>query len=301
MEQEPLVSVIVVAYNSAGYILETLDSIRAQTYANIELIIADDASQDETMAVAESWLLTNGGRFSGAKAVRNSINGGIAPNCNNGLRHARGEWIKLIAADDMLLENCIADNVAFVSRQPETAVVFSGMDRVDENGKRIDRYFFPAHFFNMGTKAQLCALLHRNCLAAPAAFINRKALEEVGGFDPVYPMMEDLPMWIKLLDRGYKLGGMETVTILYRVHGTSIHGKKGKGKSSFLLASDAFDWAIRLPLAGKTSPGIYTTVLIDILVSRMVRKPLVLKLFYPCFWAWSRFSPFTISRKPISN
>ena len=301
MEHRTLVSVIVVAYNSAAYIRETLDSIKAQTYPEIELIVADDASQDETMSIAEAWLLTNGERFPSAKMVRSSVNGGIAPNCNNGLRYARGEWIKLIAADDMLLENCIADNMAFVSGRPETAVVFSGMTRVDENGKRIDEYFFPIRFFRMDPKAQLCALLHRNCLASPAALINRAVLEQVGGFDPVYPMMEDLPLWVKLLDRGYKLGGMETVTILYRVHGTSIHGKKGKGKSRFLVASDAFDWAVRLPLARKISWGIYGTVLVDILVSRMVRKPFLLKTFYPFFWAWSRFSPFTISRKPIPN
>ena len=301
MEPQPLVSVVVVAYNSAGYILETLDSVKAQTYKNIELIVTDDASTDDTVARVEEWLSGNGFRFAGTKVVRRETNGGIAPNCNSGWQAATGGWVKLIGADDVLLENCVTDNMAYASLRPETAVVFSGMQQMNGQGELLDTYFFPARFFLMKQKEQLCAILHRNCLASPAAFFKREVLVQADGFNPNYPMMEDLPMWVKLLDNGYVFGGIETDTVRYRIHEGSVHGKKGKGKSKFLVASDTFDWDIRVPLAKSISPRIYWTVRVDIVVSQLVRKPLVLKTLYPLFWAWARFSPFTISRKPLTN
>lgn len=296
MESRPLVSVIVVSYNSSSYILETLESVRKQTYPDIELIVADDASTDDTLDIIRRWLSLHGAEFAGYRVVASERNGGLASNCNNGLKNAKGVWIKLIAGDDILLENCIADNVGYVCGNPGVTVVFSRMSRIDESGDFLNEYFFPWAFFSYPPLKQLQYLLYRNCLPAPSSFIKREPLELAGGFDPDYPMMEDLPLWVRLLDAGHLFGGMDKITVHYRIHKNSVQVKKEKGKSRYLQNRESFDRVVRLPMSRNLSLLLFVSIKIDIGMDRIVRKPVLLKAFYPVFWAWARFSPFTLSR-----
>lgn len=96
---QPLVSIIVITYNSSKYVLETLESARAQTYQNLELIVSDDASQYDTVEICQAWLEENGDRFVRAELVTVEENTGIPANCNRGVRKAKGEWVKLIAGN----------------------------------------------------------------------------------------------------------------------------------------------------------------------------------------------------------
>ncbi len=107
MVSDILVSVVVITYNSAKYVIETLESVKDQTYKNIELVVADDASTDDTLTLVKQWVDANKGRFSGYKVVESEINTGIAPNLNRGIMAATGAYIKPIAGDDLLLNNCI--------------------------------------------------------------------------------------------------------------------------------------------------------------------------------------------------
>ncbi len=113
MEQNPLVSIIVITYNSSKYVLETLESTKNQTYQNIELIVSDDCSTDNTFEICRSWIEQNKERFVRTQLVTSNKNTGIAPNCNRGLKMAQGEWVKLIAGDDILLAHCIKKNVGY--------------------------------------------------------------------------------------------------------------------------------------------------------------------------------------------
>ena len=73
----PLVSVVVITYNSSNYLLDTLESFKAQTYKNIELVITDDHSSDDTIAISEKWLIANGSFFYSTKLVKAEKNTGI--------------------------------------------------------------------------------------------------------------------------------------------------------------------------------------------------------------------------------
>ncbi len=86
-----LISVIVITHNSSDFILETLDSIRLQTYEGIELIISDDASTDETVSICTDWLKEHKKRFVGASLLRHPEQGGIAVNCNRGFFASNGD------------------------------------------------------------------------------------------------------------------------------------------------------------------------------------------------------------------
>ena len=103
----PLVSIIVISYNSSKYVLETLESAKAQTYQNLELIISDDCSTDNTVKLCDTWLKDNKSRFTKTKLITVEKNLGIPKNCNRALYTAEGDWTKLIAGDDILMPNCV--------------------------------------------------------------------------------------------------------------------------------------------------------------------------------------------------
>ena len=111
LEKSPLVSIIVITYNSSKYVLETLESAKAQTYKNIELIISDDGSKDGTINICEKWIEENEFHFKRTKIITVEKNTGIPANCNRGVNSSNGEWVKLIAGDDILIEECIEINI----------------------------------------------------------------------------------------------------------------------------------------------------------------------------------------------
>ena len=122
--RQPLVSVNVLMYNSSKYILETLESIKAQTYQNIELIMSDDKSTDNTVQICEKWIAKNKDRFATYQILVPDHNTGQSGNYNRAFRAATGEWIKEIDGDDLLLPNCLTDLVEYVNANPEAKYVF---------------------------------------------------------------------------------------------------------------------------------------------------------------------------------
>ena len=119
MSDNPLVSVLVVTYNSADYIIETLESIKAQTYANIELVLTDDGSSDNTIALAEKWIADNKTRFVDAKIITVKKNTGVSANYNRGVQACSGVWIKNVDGDDLITPNCIKSNIDHVQKNNE--------------------------------------------------------------------------------------------------------------------------------------------------------------------------------------
>lgn len=105
----PLFSVIVLLYNQARFVEEALASVRDQTWDPIELLVCDDASTDGSADLAERWALENGARFARWKVLRQEKNRGILPNQLAGIRESRGEYVKTLAADDLLLPEALEE------------------------------------------------------------------------------------------------------------------------------------------------------------------------------------------------
>lgn len=214
---KPLVSVVVISYNSSKTIEETLDSIKAQTYDNIELIVADDNSVDNTCDVVARWLQNNSDGFVKASLVSSDQNSGPTGNANRGISNGKGAWIKLIAADDALLPNCIEDNVEFINNNPKAQIVFSRVSPLGDGKLPInDDYYL--HFWSLSKKRQYFILLMNNCLYAASAFIKRDTWKRLGQFNESIPFIEDWPFWIKAMRCGTSLDFLNKQTVLYRVH-----------------------------------------------------------------------------------
>lgn len=288
---------IVVAYNSSRYIAETLDSVLAQSYEAIELIIADDASTDDTASIARSWLDRYGDRFVAASLVGGIENVGIAANCNRALGHSRGSWLKLIAADDVLLPGCIGDYVENAARHPGVSVFFSRMEVIDENGMAGGEYLYPKAFFGFPAERQLKYLLHRNCLPAPSAFLRVDDLRAAGGFDEAFPMLEDLPLWIGMLRQHRRFGGLDKCTVRYRRHPSLAWPILGKRDERYRRTLRDFDREVRIPLSRRLSPLLHLTVRMDIVVDGIVQRPVAAWALYPFLWLWAKLGPFTIKKQ----
>lgn len=221
----PLVSIIVITYNSGKYVLETLESAKAQTYQNIELIVSDDYSTDNTVEICRKWIDENKECFVRTELVTSPLNTGIPANCNRGVRAARGEWIKLIAGDDLLLPNCAIDNIEF-SKTTDTKIFFSvRVSFKDVAGKRIILQKSIPSIFNskiISAHDQYQLALRRLGCPPNTLFINKKVLDELNGYDENFPFIEDWPFLVKITKAGYKLEYFPRESVMYRIHSESI-------------------------------------------------------------------------------
>lgn len=217
---QPLVSVNVLMYNSSKYILETLESIKAQTYQNIELIMSDDKSTDNTVQICEKWIAKNKDRFASYQILVPAHNTGQSGNYNRAFRAATGEWIKEIDGDDLLLPNCLTDFVDFVNVNPEAKYVFGKMKNFTKKNKKDAKDTPISHvFFKKSINEQINILLEKNCLPSPSSFYNRKYVLNINfEHDERIPNLEDWPKWINLLHKGVRFFFLDRDVVLHRLY-----------------------------------------------------------------------------------
>lgn len=139
-KQKPLVTIAVTTYNSAEYVVETLDSVKAQTYDNIELIITDDGSKDDSVAICREWLEKNQSRFVRTLLIEGE-NIGVAGNTNRALYAAQGEWWKDLSGDDILPSDAVEKHMLYVRSHPGVGYFFG--KEIFFVGKFSDKNFEP--------------------------------------------------------------------------------------------------------------------------------------------------------------
>ncbi len=227
MDNEDLVSVIVITYNSSRYVLQTLESLKRQTYVNIELIISDDSSVDNTVDICRSWLVDNGRRFSRVDVITCDKNTGIVANCNRGVAASKGKWIKLIAGDDILFDNCIEKNYDCAYRNNAKMIVsaitaFSGCDG------SVDLHFSEACNRRIIYASGLSAKSFKKWMVrftpflnSPTFFISKSLFLNTGGYDSEFIWIEDLPLILQIM-RETDICFMNEPTVRYRVHENSV-------------------------------------------------------------------------------
>ncbi len=214
-----IVSIVVVTYNSSKTILDTLNSIKHQTYklSNVELIITDDASTDKTILIVNEWLELNSREFYKVILLDNNKNEGVASNINKAWRLCSGKWVKSIAGDDLLFPNCIELNVNFVKNNSNAKIVFSNVKLFTyEITNQLKDLSHDNVFFELSSCQQRDALLYENKLIAPSAFISRQLLIDVGYADEKYCMIEDYPLWLKISKSGERFFLLNEFTVYYR-------------------------------------------------------------------------------------
>ena len=216
----PLITVIALCFNHARFVLECLESIRAQTYQDFELIVTDDHSRDSSPEIIAEWLAQN---YPSATFIRHGINVGLCKTLNEALAHSRGQFIAMIAADDTWGPDKLRAQLESITSCPEdVAVVYSDAYQINEAGERLSKSFLEAHGIPdappQGTIFSRIA--DGNFIPAMATLIRRKAIQDVGGYDEALTY-EDFDMWLRLSDR-YKFAFLPGKVASYRLVSSSM-------------------------------------------------------------------------------
>lgn len=217
-----------VTYNSADFVEETLESVANQRHPLIHLVVSDDGSTDRTLEIIDRWIALDRVRcrFLSIELVTVPKNTGVSANCNRVIEASKTDWIKFIAGDDVLLPNCLVDNLEFVQNNRNVLVVFSQV-KVYQDAFLEKRYLrttpgnFPNNLFHpaYSARTQFEILLESDRIHfTPSYFFNRKIHRQVGGYDPENKLVEDYPMWLKLTQAGIRLYYFHKPTVGYRVH-----------------------------------------------------------------------------------
>lgn len=251
-EVNPLVSVVVITYNSSATVVETLDSIKDQTYQNIELIISDDKSTDDTVQVCEEWLKENSERFVYSEIVTTEVNTGVSGNLNRGIKASCGEWIKSIAGDDLLIPTAIEEYVKFIYEHTADVKMcvsdvepFSSTEIVPQSVKdTYKRYFqYAQEPYEQQYRRVLCQLV----FVGPAYFYSRELYNEVNGFSEEYENGEEWPFVYKILKKGYRIYTINKKLICYRVSNTSLCRSQNNGLGNYRLFLSTYKFFFNYP------------------------------------------------------
>lgn len=225
---KPLVSVLVVTYNSSKTVVETLDSIANQTYPNLELIVSDDCSTDNTVEICREWIETHKERFVRTELLTVEKNTGVSANMNRGADACQGEWVKDIAGDDVLLPECIEIYMGYVKEHHEAVCVFANVvvfGGDEESRKHFEDVFSICEkFFTWPVEEQYDYLTLVGChIPAATAFYNREKVTQLGvRNDERIPFQEDKPKWINFLKAGARFDYINRATVKYRLSDSSL-------------------------------------------------------------------------------
>ena len=198
----PRVTVCIPTYRGASHIRNTIDSVLAQTFHDFELVIIDNASPDDTFAIASSY------RDPRVRCLRNAENLGAEGNWNRCLAEATGEYIKLLPDDDVLARECLQQQVEVFDHDAgqELAMVFCARVIIDGRGHpRMERRTFGRQRRRLARDEIFRQCLRRgtNVIGEPGGVMFRRDLaRRVGGFDATYGYVVDLDYWLRLLAHG---------------------------------------------------------------------------------------------------
>jgi glycosyltransferase involved in cell wall biosynthesis len=201
----PLVSVVIPCHGQAAYLEEAIESVLAQTYAQVEVVVVDDGSPDNAARLA--------GRFPWVRCVRQA-NTGLAGARNAGIRASEGDLLVFLDADDRLLPRALEVGVEELRAHPEAAFAFGRYRRVAGDGRRLENDDQPRP-----EEAPYSVFLRYNYAGIPATGIfRRSALEDAGNFDETVPGAEDYDLGLRL-SRLHAVRPHAEEVVEYRVHG----------------------------------------------------------------------------------
>ena len=241
MQDHPLVTIICLCYNHNDYVLESLLSVKNQSYNNIELIIVDDCSSDASQLIIKKWILN----YPEIQFIANKKNVGSTKSFNSALKIAKGDYIIDLAADDILLPNCVSDQVnAFKkSTYKNLGIVYGNVELIAKNGNHESYYFAVNADKKVIQKREtgdvyLSIISGGNSICSVSSMIKKEVFDTLNGYDEQL-VYEDLDLWIRA-SRNYEIDFVDAILIQKRVLnnslGTNFFRKNNKiNKSTYLI------------------------------------------------------------------
>ena len=223
--QKGLVTVVVPNYNYAHFVREAIDSVLAQTYPHLEIIVVDDGSSDGSREVLENY----------GERIRTIFqdNSGVSAARNSGAAVGDGEFIAFLDADDSWLPTKIEKQVARFTEDPNLGLVHVGVDEIDADG---DSLLQRLEGSDGDATPDLLSLGRKGVLGGGSGLIvPRRIFDEVGGFDTRLSTSADWDLFFQIASR-YPVGFVPEILLKYRVHNSNMHGNVRVMEHDMLLA-----------------------------------------------------------------
>jgi len=257
-DNTPLVSICIPAYNAEKTIRETLDSILNQTYSNLEVIVVDNASQDSTYAIIESF------KDSRIRAYKNRENIGAERNWNRCLELAGGKYWAIFHADDLYGPTIVEKQVRLLEENPDVGAVFTRAYRINSLGEIIGENRLPAGL----SHKEICyfeeiiieLLKGPNFFICPSAMVRGKIYKNLAPFrTDLFGTSADLDMWLRIL-QSHPVGILDEKLMCYRIsesQGSNLYGKLRTSEADFFKVMDNHLSTLNEGLP-KTAMNMYT-------------------------------------------
>lgn len=213
--KKPLVSVCIPTYNAEKTVVNTLKSILNQTYQNLEIIIVDNASTDNTLALLQNF---NDPRI---KSYKNSKNIGAERNWGRCIELASGEYIAIFHADDLYKSDMVEKQVHVFQDNPAIGAVFTMANDINERDEVIGKHKLPVELKGKGAyyfpEIFISILENRNFLMCPSAMVRSEIYKELAPFDDEwFGTSADLDMWLRILER-HPIAILDEKLMSYRI------------------------------------------------------------------------------------
>ncbi|SEM57356.1 Glycosyltransferase, GT2 family [Chryseobacterium taichungense] len=232
MFQIPLVSILCLCYNQERFITESLESIKSQTYSNIEILICDDFSKDHSVEVINNWIKNNSQL--NIQFISHKENQGICKSLNELLNLSKGKYTITIALDDLMEGDKVERHVKILENSsPNEALVFSNAYLIDDHSVRFQNTFIPYFhkYLSLESGNFYETLLNDNFIPAMSCVTKSSLIKDIGGWDETLTF-EDYDMWLRLSEK-YDFIYDDYTSCSYRIHATNSHKKKDFLNASF--------------------------------------------------------------------
>ena len=214
----PLVSVILIVKDRAGFLAQALNSLSLQTYEDFEVLVIDDGSTDNSMEVVDGYAECDT-RFK----LLASPGQGLSDASNHGIRFAKGEFIARLDSDDVAAPDRFERQVRHLQENPDIVCCGTAVTLIDSQGKIIGETSYPVCDIDIRQQIQFAC-----CLSHPSIIMRRKALVDAGGYRREFVVAEDVDLYHRLLEQGKFCNLPEPLTS-YRIHkhqATKLHRRK---------------------------------------------------------------------------
>lgn len=233
MQNSPLVTVICLCYNHAEFVVEALNSVINQSYKNIQIIVADDCSDDASVEVIKNWLKNH----PEVPFFTNNENLGNTKTFNNAFKVAKGDYIIDLAADDVLLPDCVEKQLEGFrkSSYENVGLIYGNAELISEKGTFI-RDYFATDENRKRVKIQATGNIYigllngTNNLCSVASMVKKEVFEKLNGYDENLAY-EDYDFWIRA-SRIYNFDYIDEILIQKRVLETSLYAGFLKKRNS---------------------------------------------------------------------
>ncbi|MDZ4067898.1 MAG: glycosyltransferase [Tabrizicola sp.] len=213
---QPLVSVALITYNHSAFVAEAIESVLAQTYENLEIVVADDFSTDGTREIVEQYVSRFPNKIKLCHATENL---GVTKNHNRAFKGCSGKYISWMSGDDIMLPEKIFKQVRFMECHPDCVICYHDLE-----------YFRTEDYVKIYLKSEVDRPLEGNvnlaikygCFNGGVSNMVRRSAAPTGGFDERIPIASDWLFWVETLAGGGRINFINEVLARHRRHSSNV-------------------------------------------------------------------------------